>query len=184
MNAVTLIIGIAAALLTGCKSSVPALTAPEAKADTETAVEAPQPYAVPYTIAQGYFVRNDVDRLSLNRIISREQFDLLFGMATVMGGNGKPTPIDFNRQIVIAVDAPVTDRITTIVPVSLEFVPASQNPTDSRAKIVAGSNLSFTYKVQIGSSQSFSTHPVLIIVVDRRYDAPVALHRLTDFLSY
>lgn len=180
MKAITLIFSLAiAALLTGCKSS-----ASTTSTAASTTSEAPQPYAVPYTIAQGYFVRNDVDSLPLNRIITREQFDSAFGMATVMGENGKPTPIDFDRQFVIAVDVPVTDRITSIIPESLEFVPAPQKPSSVQAKIVAGSNIEFTYKVQIGASQSFSTHPVLILVVDRRYDAPVVLHRLTSSLSY
>ncbi len=180
MKATTLIFSLAiAALLTGCKSSASATST-----EASTAAEAPQPYAVPYTIAQGYFVRNDVDSLPLNRIITREQFDSAFGMATVMGENGKPTPIYFDRQFVIAVDVPVTDRITSIIPESLEFVPAPQKPSSVQAKIVAGSNIEFTYNVQIGASQSFSTHPVLILVVDRRYDAPVVLHRRTSFLSH
>lgn len=180
MKATTLIFSLViATLMAGCKSTTPtALTT----AETTTATQ--QPYAVPYTIAQGYFVRNDVDSLPSNRIITREQFDSLFGMAAVMGENGMPTSIDFDRQFVIAVDVPVTDRITSIIPESLEFVPAPLNPSSMQAKIVAGSTIEFTYKVQIGAPQSFSTHPVLILVVDRRYNAPVVTHRCISFLSH
>ena len=179
MKATTLFFSLViAALLAGCK-----LTTPTALTTAETTTATQQPYAVPYTIAQGYFVRNDVDSLPSNRIITREQFDSLFGMATVMGANGKPTPIDFDRQFVIAVDAPVTNRITSIVPISLEFVPASIASTNARAKVAAGTTIEFTFKTQYGTPQSFSTHPVLILVVDRRYDAPVVLHRRLSFVS-
>lgn len=178
MKTTTLIFSLAiAALPVGCKSSTATTST------TAEAAVASQAQTIPYTIAQGYFVRNDVDSLPLNRIITREQFDSAFGMAAVMGENGMPTPIDFDRQFVIAVDAPVTDRITSIVPVSLEFVPAPQATANARAKIVAGSNIEFTYKVQIGAHQSYSTHPVLILVVDRRYNAPVVLHRLLSFVA-
>ncbi len=179
MKATTLIFSLViATLMAGCISS-----ASTASTTASPAVEAPQPYAVPYSIAQGYFVRNDVDSLPFNRIITREQFDSLFGMAAVMGANGKPTPIDFDRQFVIAVDAPVTNRITSIVPISLEFVPASIASTNARAKVAAGTTIEFTFKTQYGTPQSFSTHPGLILVVDRRYDAPVVLHRRLSFVS-
>ena len=180
MKAITHILSIAfIGLLAGCKSTTPA-----ASTTAETAATNLQPYAVPYSIAQGYFLRNDVDSLPLNRFITREQFDSVFGMAAVMGENGMPTPIDFDRQFVIAVDAPVTNRITSIVPVSLEFVPAHQATANARSKIVAGSNIEFTYKVQIGAPQSFSTQTGLIIVVVRRDNATGVQHRLVSFLSH
>lgn len=162
-------------LLAGCKSTTPAAS--------PAAVETSQSQPIPYTIAHGYFVRNDVDSLPLNRIITREQFDSVFGMAAVMGKDGMPTPIDFDRQFVIAVDVPVTNRATSIIPVSLDFVPAPQKPANVQAKIVAGTTIEFTYKVQFGATQSYSTHPVLILVVDRRHNAPVVLHRLLSSVS-
>lgn len=180
MKAPILIFSLAiAALLAGCKSTTPA-AAPTA---SPTAVESSQSQAVPYTIAHGYFIHNDIDSLPVNRITTREQFDSIFGMAAVMGKNGTPTPIDFNRQFVIAVDVPTTNRTTSIIPVSLEYVPASHATADARAKVVLGTNIKYTYKVLFGAAQSYSTHPVLIIAVDRRYDAPIVLHRLLSFVA-
>lgn len=56
---------------------------------------------IPYTVCEGYFVRNDADKVPLGKITSQSEFDKLFGMAAVMGRS--ITPIDFSKQFVIAV---------------------------------------------------------------------------------
>lgn len=59
---------------------------------------------IPYTVANRYFVKNTVENktMVLSDITSEEQFENYFGMATVMGEDGQPTPIDFSKQFVIA----------------------------------------------------------------------------------
>ena len=47
-------------------------------------------------------------------------------MATVMGANGKPTPIDFNKQFVIAVINNETDISTSFTPIKLEKTEAKK----------------------------------------------------------
>ena len=75
---------------------------------------------VPYKVANGYFVRNDVKKLPNGKISKQKDFEASFGMAAVMGNDGRPTEIDFNNQYVIAVSKPVTDRFTELEPVSLK----------------------------------------------------------------
>ena len=55
---------------------------------------------VPYKVANGYFVRNDVKKLPNGKISKQKDFEASFGMAAVMGNDGRPTEIDFNNQSV------------------------------------------------------------------------------------
>lgn len=116
---------------------------------------------IPYKVAKGYFVRNDVDRLTDNKITTQQSLEASFGMATVMGADGRPDDIDFDKEYVIAVDVPTTDYSTEIVPVSL---------TRDASK---DADILFTYKVIRSEKQTYSIHPVLMIVVDKRYDGKV-----------
>ncbi|MBQ1760249.1 MAG: hypothetical protein IIZ94_11260, partial [Prevotella sp.] len=75
---------------------------------------------VPFTVAEHYFFNKGQDIPVNPKITSEELFKQLFGMATVMGENGKPTEIDFSKQFVLAVVLPVTDINTEITPVKVE----------------------------------------------------------------
>jgi hypothetical protein len=118
---------------------------------------------VAYTVAQNYFVLNSVAQggLAKPKIETKAEFDKYFGMAPVMGNNGKPTVIDFAKQFVIAVILDDTDLNTEILSVSL-----LKN---------AKKQLVFTYSVKVGAKQSFTIRPALIIVVDKTNNAPVVL---------
>lgn len=116
---------------------------------------------VPYTEAHRYFVRNDLNGLPPAKITTQAQFDRCFGMATVMGPDGQPTEIDFTKQFVIAVSTPVTNRATRITPLSL------RRGTDG--------NLTFSYKIKQGKEQTYSIQPLLLIVVDKKYEGSVSL---------
>ncbi len=122
--------------------------------------------SVPFTVADHYFVNNNVEQLPMGKIESQAEFERLFGMATVMGENGKPTPIDFSKEYIIAVSIPQTSFSTTIEPVSL------QKTADG--KIV------FSYKVNKGEKMSYSILPSLIVVVDKKYDREVTLSEVTE----
>lgn len=114
---------------------------------------------IPYTKANGYFVNNTVQFVPQTPITSQEQFDQYFGMATVMGKDGRPTEIDFSKQFVLAVTTPETNIATEITPESLR---KSDN-----------GNLVFTYRIVQGEKQSYSTHPCLILIVSDKYKGEV-----------
>ncbi len=110
---------------------------------------------VPFTVAEHYFFNKGQDILVNPKITSEELFKQLFGMATVMGENGKPTEIDFSKQFVLAVVLPVTDINTEITPVKVEE---------------KGDTLFYHYDVKTGEKQSFSIQPLSIIILDKKYE--------------
>ncbi len=116
---------------------------------------------VPYTVADHYFLRNDVTGEVPSKLGNRADFEKYFGMAAVMGVNGLPSPIDFDNQYVIAVTLPQTNRNTEISPVSL-----------TRGK---DHKVVFKYKVELGDAMSYSINPILIIIVNKEFDGDVVL---------
>ena len=117
---------------------------------------------IPYTIADRYFVNNtykDGD-LKNSKITTMERFDELFGIATIMGPDGKPTPIDFSRQYVLTVIGELSDRGAEISPVSLK----------QRADTIL-----FRYKITEGEKSMAITRPMLLIIVDNKYQGDVKL---------
>lgn len=115
---------------------------------------------VPFIIADHYFVNNDVKTLPQGIIDNEADFNRAFGMAAVMGG--LPTPVDFKKQFVIAATVPETDIHTVITPAGLK--------RDSKG-------LTLNYHVERGGKQSYTMQPLLMIVVDRRYMAPLTMHQ-------
>lgn len=112
-----------------------------------------KPASVPYQVARNYFKRNDVADDSIpSKITSQEELLKYFGMAAVMGPNGQPTPIDFEKQFVIPVVRPVTDIVTELYPQSL---------------IQEKSELTFTYREDLGEKTTFSMQPILLVIVNR-----------------
>jgi|GEM_PF-1970640 len=110
---------------------------------------------IEYKEATGYFVRNDaVSGNMAEKITSQEQFDKYFGTAATM--SQRPTAIDFSKEFVAAVILAETDKATKI-------------RTDSL--IWNGSKLDFYYSILTGEKQTFTTRPVSILIIDRKYDA-------------
>lgn len=116
---------------------------------------------VPYTMADHYFLKNDVTGEVPSKLSNRADFEKYFGMAAVMGVNGLPSPIDFDNQYVIAVTLPQTNTNTEISPVSL-----------TRGK---DHKVVFKYKVELGNGMSYSINPILIIIVNKEFDGDVVL---------
>ncbi len=117
---------------------------------------------VPYTKLQNYFFRNDAQIPTNPKIDTQEQFDSLFGMATLMGPNGQPTAVDFERQFVVSVILPVTNQPTELYDEQLH----------SYKDLLGHSNLLFCYSAKRGSDTlSYKMQPILLIAVDRQYDA-------------
>jgi hypothetical protein len=112
---------------------------------------------ISFRVAKNYFVKNTYQKSDLNspKIVTAEKFDQLFGMATIMGANGKPTSIDFTKEFVIVVINDETDRTTELIPEKLEKISPKK--------------LNFTFETKIGEQQSSYMLPCTIIIVDRKY---------------
>jgi hypothetical protein len=109
---------------------------------------------VPFTLARNYFVRNDTKFRGSKLIDKAEDFEAIFGKAATMGEGGTPTPIDFNRQCVLVIVRPETNAKTEITPGRLT---------------ADDENLRFSYNILQGRDQSFSTIPMLILIIDKAY---------------
>lgn len=154
---------IAAISITACQNQSNTKTAPN-KDTVEVNIQIPKETSVPYTIANNYFVKNDVKSIDSAKIDSQEKFDAIFGTATTMSKDGKPTPIDFSKQYVIALMLPATDITTSINPLSLQKNDAGE--------------VTLLYAIDKGAKQSYSIVPVLIIIVDKAHDGNVVLQKL------
>lgn len=108
--------------------------------------------AVAFEVARNYFFKNNQPIPANAKISTQEQFSQLFGMATTMGPEGKPTPIDFTKQFVLAVVLPPSDIAMDIQPVQVK---------------AQGDTLFYTYDVSLGERQSFQSQPLSIIILDR-----------------
>lgn len=111
-----------------------------------------KPQQVGYTEAHGYFVRNDAPVHAACYYDSRESFDSVFGCAAVMGKDGLPTEIDFDRQSVIAVIGSETSR-----------------PTEYRAVSLTqkSDTLRLRYKAKEQASTTYTMQPLLLLVIDK-----------------
>lgn len=110
--------------------------------------------SISYTVPQNYFVRNDVQHFGEMQISTQEQFDSTFGVAAFMGQGGQPTPIDFSRQMVLAVTCKPVNRLVDIDVVSLS---ASADGT-----------LTLVYRKKVGGTPlSYTATPCLVVVTDK-----------------
>ena len=113
------------------------------------------PSNVPYTELDHYYFKNGQDIPGNPKLDTEEAFASLFGMAPVMGESGKPTPVDFGEEFVIAVVCPVTEYHTELDPESLRM---------------ENGELVFTYTEAVGEKQSWSMQPILLVKVSRKYE--------------
>lgn len=116
---------------------------------------------IPYKLANGYFVNNDITGNISTKITSQTVLEKYFGLAAVMGKDGEPTKIDFNKEYVIAISKKETDFSTELSPISLT--------KDNYNNIV------FTYKLSIGEKQSYTIVPCLLIIVNNKYKGNIIL---------
>ena len=110
---------------------------------------------IPFEVAKNYFFRNDQQIPNSPKITTEEDFNKFFGMATVMGEDGKPTTIDFTKQFVLAVVYPETDTDLEINPINVK---------------TRGNSLIYTYEAKAGEKQSFTIQPFSIIILDKQYE--------------
>jgi hypothetical protein len=107
---------------------------------------------IPYILAKNYFVKNTVKSIDNPKIDTEEKFNEIFGMATTMGEEGKPTSIDFSKQMVIALVLNETDIETSLSPLQL---------------IKTKKVLSLDYKLVLGRKQSYTSRPFFAIIIDK-----------------
>lgn len=109
---------------------------------------------IPYQSAKKYFVKNTSGQKDfIEKIItSQDEFDQIFGAATTMGQSGKPTPINFSKENVLALIYPKTNLEVQIIPISLQE---------------KGQNIVYSYKVTEGGQRSFMTIPNTIIIIQK-----------------
>lgn len=155
---------LAAGLLAACQSPTKSEKSDVNAETSEQTAVASTLTAIPFTVAERYFLKNNAQPLESPTITTEEAFQALFGAAAVIGENGKPTPIDFATQYVIAVAKPETNIATSLQPVSLK--------RDKEGDIV------FTYQVKKGEKQSFTVVPCLLIIVDKSETGHVVLKEI------
>jgi hypothetical protein len=124
----------------------------------------PQATNIAFVVAKNYFVNNTVKKLDNPKIETAEKFNEIFGMATTMAKDGKPTEIDFSKQYVIAVVLPETDLSTNINLISL----LKNNKNE----------ITLNYKSVVGEKQSFTTIPNFAIIVDKKENGNVTVKEI------
>ncbi len=139
-----ILIALAAFIIAACENKQESAPAESGKANN----------AVAFEVAKNYFFKNDQEIPASPKITTAEEFRKLFGMATTMGEDGKPTPIDFTKQFVLAIVLPVTNLAMDITPDRLEE---------------KGDTLFYFYNAKEGDAQSYSTQPILLIILDKKY---------------
>lgn len=116
---------------------------------------------VPYKVAEHYFVRNDITGLPPTIILTAEEFEKYFGMATVMGKNGQPTGIDFNKNFIISISETPTNIDTRLSVISLTKDKSGQ--------------LILKYRIDRGEKMSYTSQPLVLLIIDKKYDSQVKL---------
>ena len=113
----------------------------------------PAENTVEYKEAANYFVRNDVKEYRPMLIQSQEEFKGIFGMAPVMGKDGRPTEIDFSKENVIALISEPTNRMSKIDILSIR----KEN-----------GQLTVRYKIlSTGDQMTFYITPCRLLIIDK-----------------
>lgn len=116
---------------------------------------------IPYKTVDNYFVRNDVEGMPPITIKASDEFERYFGMAATMGPDGRPKDVDFSKYYVICVALPPTDLETDL---SVESLSEAH-----------GGKLILRYEIRRGERRSYSIQPLLLLMVDKKYEMPVEL---------
>ncbi len=110
---------------------------------------------ISYKEALRYFVRNDVKDFSPRIITSDEELNRYFGTAAVMGTQGMPTLINFDKENAIAIIEPETNRDTDIKIESIKKV---------------GNKVVVRYKTLVsGDPRSYTTVPCQLVKINKKY---------------
>lgn len=126
-----------------------------------------QKSTIGYKEAQRYFVRNDINDHSPRVIYTSDELDRYFGQATVMGKNGAPTHIDFNKSNAIAIIEDETNLDTDI-------------KISSIYKDKKSGRITVKYQVtQTGAPRSYSTVPCLLVQIAKNHGDNIVFEKTT-----
>ena len=129
-------------------------------------VPAPQGVqSVPFRELNNYFVRNHFPPEGAQVVMTaQDDFAKIFGMAAFMGPKGRPTPIDFEQELVLAVIAP----------------PLKQACRFAVREVVKGEHsLVFRYTQTFGEPLTYTIRPCLLIAIPKTAPAPhIAFERI------
>lgn len=110
---------------------------------------------VRFAEVHNYFHKNNAPMPQTPLITTQKEFDSLFGVAAYMGKNGQPTKLNFKKQAVVAIVLPVTNKATAI--------------SNVRLKSQDKNRLMLSYEVHEGIARSYSTQPVYLMSIDRKW---------------
>lgn len=117
---------------------------------------------IPYKEAKNYFVKNNFEgALDNPQFDSQQDFDKVFGTATIMGENGKPAPIDFSKEFAVAQIEDPSSQSVELKPVSV-----SKNANILEIKY---------RKIIRDINPTYKSQPVMILIIDRKYEGDVNL---------
>lgn len=107
--------------------------------------------------AQNYFVKNTfkTDQIVSKKITTQSELNDFFGSATVMGSNGKPTVIDFEKEFVVVVICPETYFDSQFT--SIKLVEAKEN------------KVSIEYKITTKEKQTYSVVPFSLMILGKEH---------------
>lgn len=111
--------------------------------------------AISYKEALRYFVKNDVKEYVPRIITSNEELNRYFGTAAVMGVQGMPTFIDFDKYNAIAIIEPATNKD---VDVNIESIKKQGDKILVRYKLVGS-----------GEQRSYTTVPCQLVRISKKY---------------
>jgi hypothetical protein len=116
--------------------------------------------SIPFEIGKGFFVKNSFDKKQFTnpKITTKEEFENIFGYATTMGENGKPSSIDFSKEFVIAVIGEVTDKISSFDAIDL---------------IQESDSIVLNYKEIEGEKITYKMQPCLVLIVNNTFKGKV-----------
>ena len=108
-------------------------------------------YSVPFRELTNYFIRKDAPKERFEKVFfSQEAFRSNFGMAAFMGPNGRPSEIDFKREVVIAMVLPPMNQACKL---RIEEVVKEEG------------RLIFHYAQTLGEPLSYTIRPCLLIAI-------------------
>ena len=112
-----------------------------------------------------YFIKNNTNfPVKSNKLDTEESFNAVFGMATVMGNDGRPTSINFDQEYV--------------VPIILEETNIETNIEILGVSLVSKGDLLVNYKVIIGKKQSFKIKPFAAIKLNKSNIGNIILNEI------
>jgi hypothetical protein len=127
-----------------------ATTPSENQTETKAKVD-----TIAFTPVKNYFVNNTLDSSGLFVVNSNENRLALFGMATVMGPNGKPTEYNAETQTLLAYILPETDTATDIIPLRVERIDSN--------------TLQFCCRITRGdSAMSYRIRPFSAVIIEKQ----------------